>query len=138
MSKRVIRAAFESRLKAWADAQLPPIKVAWENAPFTPPTDAVYLRVYILPAATVSGDLKGDHRSYRGIFHINMVAPAGNGAGQAEAITQALADLFPVNLRMERSGIACMVYTPMSEGQSNTDNPDYTIPVSCQYRADTI
>lgn len=138
MSKRIIRAAFETRLKAWADAQVPPIKVAWENVVFTPPADVTYLRAYILPAVTVSSDLKGDHRSYRGIFHVNVVAPAGKGAVQAETVTQALAELFPVNLRMERSGIASIVYTPMSEGQSNTDNPDYTIPVSCQYRADTI
>ena len=55
MSDRVIRSLFEMRLKAWAEARVPKLPIAFEDVAFTPPPgDATYLKVYLLPGNTGS------------------------------------------------------------------------------------
>lgn len=137
MSKRQIRAAFESRLNTWAQEQSPAIRVAWENAPFTP-TTYPYLRAFIVPADTDSLDLAGEHRLYSGLFQVNVIGETGKGAAQVERIAEALTELFPLNLRIPVSDGVVLVYSPMSEGPAMPDGGTFTLPVWCRYRMDTI
>ena len=137
MSKRQIRAAFESRLNTWAKAQTPPLQVAWQNVAFTPSTYP-YLRAFIVPAETDSLDLAGEHRAYTGIFQVNVVGETGKGAAAVERIAEGLADLFPLNLRMPLDDGEVLVYAPMSEGPALPDGGTFTLPVWCRYRMDTI
>lgn len=137
MSKRQIRAAFESRLKSWARAQSPVLQVAWQNVSFTP-TTYPYLRAFIAPADTDSQDLAGDHRLYTGLFQVSVIGETGKGAAQVERIAESLAGLFPLNLRIPVADGEVLVYTPMSEGPAMPDGGTFTLPVWCRYRMDTI
>jgi len=133
MSQDLIRAAFEKRLNDWAKARTPALLVAWKNTKFTPPNNAVYLRAYVLPAATISRDAAGDHRQYRGLFQVNVVMPIGAGSRAAEQIQAELDALFPVNLVMQSGGLAVRVRTPISSGQAATGDTDHTVPISLGY-----
>ncbi len=133
MSQDLIRAAFEKRLNDWAKARMPALPVAWPNTKFSPPTNAVYLRAYVLPAATISRDAAGDHRQYRGLFQVNVVMPIGTGSRAAEQIAAELDDLFPVNLSIPSGALAVRVLTPVSVGQPTTGDADHTVPISLGY-----
>lgn len=86
----VIRRALESRLLAWADAKGLP--VAWEAVAFTPPSGS-YLKVFLMPAEPVNMDLDSGIREH-GLFQVSVCTPTGNGPQQAEALAQALRDVF--------------------------------------------
>lgn len=138
MSKRQIRKAFEVRLSTWAAARDTPLRIAWENAPFTPTVGETFLRAFIVPAETDSQDLAGAHRVYTGLFQVSIIGEAGKGAKAVEEIAQELESLFPLNLRIPVTGGNVLVYTPISEGPAMPDGGTYTLPVWCRYRMDTI
>lgn len=50
-----IASALAARLGAWADAE--GISVAWENVPFTPPANEMYLAVHDMPVTPRTIDL---------------------------------------------------------------------------------
>lgn len=137
MSQKKCRAAYESRLKAFAAAQSPALEVAYENAQFTPTVGAIYLRCYQLPAPTQAADLEGAHRAYTGVFGVNVTAPINVGAGAALTIADALAAYFVNNARLTVSGLAVQQITPASIAPALQLEDRYVIPVSWQYRADT-
>lgn len=137
MSKRQIRAAFESRLNTWAKDETPAVPVAWENVPFTP-SGYPYLRAFLLPANTDSQDLEGKHRLYSGIFQINIVGEVGKGPAQVEKLAEELDELFPLNCRMSVTDGIVLVYSPMNEGPAIPEGGTFTLPVWWHYRMDTI
>lgn len=138
MSQSAVRALFETRIKAWAEANDYP--VAFEEQPFAPPTDPTqaYLRVFLLPAQTRSDDLAGSHRAYTGVVQISILTQRDKGPGEGERIIKLLESLFPVNLQLTSSAITAQVLTPLSAGPTLPDNSRRHIPTSFQYRADTI
>ncbi|QQB32218.1 DUF4128 domain-containing protein [Achromobacter deleyi] len=133
MSQDLIRAAFEKRLNDWAKARAPALAVAWQNTKFTPPANAMYLRAYVMPSATISRDAAGDHRQYRGVFQVNAVMPIGAGSRSAEQLAAELDALFPMNLVMQSGGLAVRVRTPISVDQPTTGDADHTVPISLGY-----
>ena len=135
MSQARIRAAFESRLAAWAQAQGLP--VVWQNAAASLP-HAAHLRAFLLPAQTLCLDLQGKHRGWRGVFQVSVFCPPGTGARQAEDIAQALDELFPVALRMEQSGLSVQVISPMTARNAIQETDWYSVPVDCRYAADEM
>lgn len=137
MSNKLCRKAIESRLATWASARVPALPIAWENVPFTQPAGA-YLRAYLLPANTTGVDMAGAGRTYRGVYQVSVVAPINTGPGAAEAIADEIAALFPLNLPLAVTGLTLQVITPVTAAQGAQDTTDYTVPVSFQYRADTI
>lgn len=138
MSQATIRALFETRIKAWADANDYP--VAFEEQPFTPPTDPAqaYLRVFLLPAQTRSDDLAGDHRAYTGLVQIDILTQRDKGPGEGERILKALEALLPVNLELSSGTFRVYVSTPLSAGPSLPDGARRHVPTSLRYRSDTI
>ena len=135
MSVARIRAAFESRLAQWAAARVPALQVVWGNtSAATPAVD--HLRVYLKAAETVSRDLAGRHRSYRGVFQVTVFTKPGTGAGRAEAIVRELDDLFPVALRMLSAGLVVQVMTPMADRPAIQETDWYSVPVDCRYGAE--
>jgi len=50
-----IASALAARLGTWADAE--GISVAWENVPFTPPANDIYLAVHDMPVTPRTIDL---------------------------------------------------------------------------------
>lgn len=137
MSHRTIRQIFESRLAAWAKARSPALRVAYEGVTFTPTNNETYLRAYTLPAGTNTNTLAGDHHAYTGVFQVSIVTPSGSGSGAAEGIADEIADLFPVYLRLTKADFEVMVLTPVEPSPSITEDTNYTVAASFQYRADT-
>lgn len=133
--KEIIRAAFEKTLADWAAAQTPAIPVAYENVSFTPPATGPYLRCFLLPADTVDRTIAGSLTEYNGLFQVNVVCPAGTGPTAAEALTAAIAALFPAKSRLSFDGQTVMVATPMRERPALQDTSTYTIPMDCRYAA---
>ncbi|VVN50011.1 hypothetical protein PS685_00158 [Pseudomonas fluorescens] len=143
MSDRVIRSLFEMRLKAWADARLPKLPIAFEDVAFTPPPgDATYLKVYLLPGNTDSEDLEGKHTSYRGVLQVSIVTKAGSGRGAAGLIAEELAALYPNNLELQKpepgkEPFSVYIRSPMTTAPAIQGDSTSSLPVSFQYRADT-
>ncbi|HAY5548374.1 TPA: hypothetical protein J0A54_001990 [Escherichia coli] len=135
----------ESRVAIIAESLGLPI--AWPNIAFTPPDDAPYGRVYVLPAQTVRQDLEGQLRTYQGILQLNIIAPAGSGVTLARGLTKSVADAFPEGLPLVDGNLTVYINGPPQVRQPIQDRPTsapngssgsitYTIPVSMQYRAD--
>jgi len=137
MSDALVRAAFETRLKAWADAQVPPIQVAYQNVTLTPPTGR-YARCHLIPAPTLSEDWAGEHRLRRGIFQVDLCMPNGTGPGAATTLVQSLDAAFPLTGPMTQGSIQVYLLSPMSQGPALQEPDHYVVPVSCTYRSDTI
>lgn len=137
MSDALVRAAFETRLKAWADAQVPPIPVAYQNVTFTPPTGR-YVRCWMLPAPTQSEDLGGLHRLRRGVFQVDLCLPIGNGPGVANTLAASLDVAFPLTAPMTQGAIRVFLLSPLSQGPAMEEPDHYVVPLSCEYRSDTI
>ena len=134
----------ESRVAIIAESLGLPI--AWPNIAFTPPDDAPYGRVYVLPAQTVGQDLEGQLRTYQGILQLNIIA-AGSGVTLARALTKSVADAFPEGLPLVDGDLTVYINGPPQVRQPIQDRPTsspngttgsitYTTPVSMQYRAD--
>lgn len=94
-----IAAALAARLGEWADAE--GIPVAWENVPFTPPSDGFYLAVHDMPATPRTLDLGLRCRIYSGVYQINVVAPVGKGRTDVVALADRVAELFPEGRRLK-------------------------------------
>lgn len=135
----------ESRVAIIAESLGLPI--AWPNIAFTPPDDAPYGRVYVLPAQTVGQDLEGQLRTYQGILQLNIIAPAGSGVTLARGLTKSVADAFPEGLPLVDGDLTVYINGPPQVRQPIQDLPTsspngttgsitYTTPVSMQYRAD--
>lgn len=135
----------ESRVAIIAESLGLPI--AWPNIAFTPPDDAPYGRVYVLPAQTVGQDLEGQSRTYQGILQLNIIAPAGSGVTLARGLTKSVADAFPEGLPLVDGDLTVYINGPPQVRQPIQDRPTsspngttgsitYTTPVSMQYRAD--
>lgn len=137
MSHKIIRSMLEARLKAWAAARTPVLRIAYQNVPFTPNNGETYLRAFLMPAGTDSNDLAGAHRLYTGVFQVTIVTPTGNGPSGTETIADELAALYPLNDRLVRDGITALIMTPVEPGPELTEDTAFALPVSFQYRADT-
>ena len=135
----------ESRVAIIAESLGLPI--AWPNIAFTPPDDAPYGRVYVLPAQTVGQGLEGQLRTYQGILQLNIIAPAGSGVTLARGLTKSVADAFPEWLPLVDGDLTVYINGPPQVRQPIQDRPTsspngttgsitYTTPVSMQYRAD--
>ena len=123
------------------------LPIAWPNIAFTPPDDAPYGRVYVLPAQTVGQDLEGQLRTYQGILQLNIIAPAGSGVTLARGLAKSVADAFPEGLPLVDGDLTVYINGPPQVRQPIQDRPTsspngttgsitYTTPVSMQYRAD--
>lgn len=134
-----LQKAFETRVKAWADVQVPPIPVAYGNAPFTPPVSGGrYVRATVLPASTGSNDLQGKGRSYAGVFHVLLVLPQNIGSQMANSLAESLDPIFPVGPPLVQDGFNVWMMSPMSKGPPIPEPDHYTVPVSARYRAEVF
>ena len=136
MSQKTIRAALESRLKTWADAQVPVIPVAWQNVSYTPVSGTRYIRAYLLPAETFDGAVTGDYKLYAGIFQLSIYSPDGTGTGAAETIAEAIIAQFAQNTAISKSGLTIFIDRTPSMGPSMNDEGWHVLPVSIRYRVD--
>lgn len=135
MSQQRIRAAFESRLATWAASKALP--VVWQNVGAGNMTGD-HLRAFLLPAQTLTSDLAGKHRGYRGVFQVSIFTRPNIGANRAEVLAGELDELFPVALRMLNAGLGVQVLTPMAARPAIVETDWYSVPVDCRYGADEV
>ena len=137
MSQKRVRQAIEGRLASWAAARVPALRIAFENASFTPASASeTYLRAHLLPADTRSQTLDGVHRAWSGIYQVTVHAALNTGPGGAEGIAVELDALFPNNLRITAGGLTTQVVAPVSAGVPEQSADRYLLPVYFTYRAD--
>lgn len=135
MSVARIRAAFESRLATWAASKALP--VVWQNVGAGNMTGD-HLRAYLLPAQTLSMDIAGEHRGYRGVFQVSIFTKPGIGANRAESLARELDELFPVAKRMLSAGVTVQIMTPMATRPAVSETDWFHLPVDCRYAADEV
>ena len=136
MSEITIRRAFESRLKNWADAQTPPIPLAFENIPFDPPS-ATYLSCFLINANNISFTLDRRHIRYSGIFQINVHVPVNTGAGLPAEIAAALRTIFNPSTVIVQNSANIYVMQPLSIGPSIQEGDFFFVPLSIEYSLDS-
>jgi hypothetical protein len=137
VSDKLIRKTLETVLKTWADARSPALPVAFENVPFTPPAGA-YLACYMLPADNQIDDMQGTHIRFVGVFQINVYVPINQGAGAALGIADELRTLFPAYSVKTNGSTDVWIDSAVRVGRGDSLENRYMIPVSFQYRSDTI
>jgi len=131
-----IASALAARLGTWADAE--GISVAWENVPFTPPANEMYLAVHDMPVTPRTIDLGLRCRTYSGVYQINVVAPAGSGRTSVVSLAGRVVQLFPEGLEIAGSDFTCWITSTPAVFRGIPTAVSYTIPISLNYRADII
>jgi len=97
MTQLTIRRELEAKIIAFAAAQTPPLKVAFEGVIFEKPsTENAFLEVYLIPHATVNKYIDGVHKTLYGMLQINIYTKDGIGTKLSETIAENLISLFPV------------------------------------------
>ena len=134
MSNVLIRQAFETRLKTWADANS--VQVAWENVEFDPTTDLAYAQPIILPVSTKDLFLDQTGRDRTGIFQVNLSMPLGTGAGAVTALVDSLDTAFAGSFT--QGSIRVTRITPMHPAPPLPVADRYVVPVSAEYRVVTV
>ncbi|KKY84748.1 hypothetical protein OA44_04155 [Enterobacter cloacae] len=129
-----IASALAARLGIWADAE--GISVAWENVPFTPPANEMYLAVHDMPVTPRTIDIGLRCRTYSGVYQINVVAPAGSGRTFVVALAGRVAELFPEGLEIAGKDFTCWISSTPGIFRGVPTPVFYTVPVSLNYRAD--
>lgn len=135
MTTQRITQLFETQLAAIVKTLK--INIAMENIEFKPGKN-IYLRSHILPAATDVLDLAGTMKVYKGIFQVDIVAPAGTGKTKAGDIADSIIKAFPNNLELSEGAFTVWVDGEPNRMRALSDSTRYLIPVSIDYRADTI
>ncbi len=133
MSDLLIRAAFNSRVEAWAASNS--VTFVSENDAAGPLTGA-YVRINMLPAPTLSRGMDGTHREYRGICQVDICVPSDTGWGAASSYVSSLDAAFPLTTYLTQSGLKIWITQPFSAAPSPlTTETHWILPVSCQYQA---
>ncbi|EFV40446.1 hypothetical protein HMPREF0864_02177 [Enterobacteriaceae bacterium 9_2_54FAA] len=130
-TQRIIQ-LFETQLAAVASALK--LDIAMENIEFKPSKN-IYLRSHVLPAGTDVIDLSGTMKVYKGIFQIDIVAPAGAGKAKAGNIADSIIEAFPNNLELSVGEFTVSVDGEPSRMRALSDSTRYLIPISIDYRA---
>ena len=133
-----IREAFETRVAAYAAAQVPPLDIAWENTTYTPSPVKPWLECAMLPAPTQNPWMGTPSNRLVGIYQINCYGTQDTGPAATEATADALIALFPRG-GMTQNGVAINIdYTPTRAKGLNDQNGFYFIPVRIRYREDVF
>ncbi|MGS3629563.1 phage tail terminator-like protein [Enterobacter hormaechei] len=120
----------------WVPGLMPEgISVAWENVPFTPPANEMYLAVHDLPVTPRTINLGLRCRTYSGVYQINVVAPAGSGRTSVVALASRVAELFPEGQKSPAKTLPAGLAARLAYSAASLP-VSYTVPVSLNYRAD--
>ena len=139
MSDAIIQAAIEARLKAWADAQTPPIPIAYENSGYKPTVGQRYLRCTLLPAKPLNPSQGGQHKHFHGIYQVDVHVPEGGGRSVHSPIVEALRVLFKRPTTMPRDGINVNVLQTPATGPGGPNGAGFwMVPLSIYYDANSF
>lgn len=113
------------------------LQIVYENIEATP-NDEIYLKSNILPAITTCVDLDGESRIYKGVYQISVVAPINTGKSRSQQIVESIIKHFQLNTELIKDNFSLYINSVPSAYPAITDKTTYTIPISMNYRADTI
>lgn len=113
------------------------LQIVYENIEATP-NDEIYLKSNILPAITTSFDLESESRIYKGIYQVSVVVPINTGKSRSQQIVESIIKHFQLNLELKKDDFLLYINSVPSAYPAITDKTTYTIPISMNYRADTI
>ena len=137
MSTTLITQLLESKLAGVA-ASLG-LEIAMENITFKPKdSKAIYLRSHILPAKTLGIDIAGALQVFRGVFQVDVVAPAGSGKTKAGEVADSILNAFPAGLELTSGEFTAYIEAVPYRMRPLPSDTRYLIPVNIDYRADTV
>lgn len=113
------------------------LPIIYENIEATP-NDEIYLKSNILPAITTAFDLDGDSRIYKGVYQVSIVAPINTGKSRSQKISEAIIQHFQLNTELTKDNFSLYINSVPSVYPAIMDKTTYTIPISMNYRADTL
>ncbi|WP_081297818.1 MULTISPECIES: DUF4128 domain-containing protein [unclassified Gilliamella] len=113
------------------------LPIIYENIEATP-NDEIYLKSNVLPAITTSFDLGGNSRIYKGVYQVSVVAPINTGKSHSQQISEAIIRHFKLNTELTKDNFSLYINSIPSVYPAITDKTTYTIPISMNYRADTL
>ena len=129
------RQEIEGRVAAFAAAQTPPLAVAWENVPFTRPTNVPWLECFLVSAGTVTASLDATRNRERGTIAVNVWVPAGQGVGKADAIAALIVKTFVV---VPKTGNVS-IEAPVNVGRFVISGDGWgCLPTNCPYRVESL
>ena len=121
----------ETKLKTWADAQVPVIPIAFEGASFAKPATGLYMEPLLVPNITLNNEISGQRRTYLGIFEIKVWGRSGRGMGAVEQLLASLTALFPL---VPKVGVVSIEKTPYSVHPQYDDAGWIIAPLLIHYR----
>lgn len=135
MTTATVRNYLENRLKTFADARSPVLKIAFENVAFTKPT-TMFLECFLLPSATITATLRGNRKREVGIFQINIWSPSNSGTAAASALAQDIVDLFPIAPKTSTTDVS-IEKIPCVERSLVDTSGWYVTPILIYYRLES-
>lgn len=136
MSNLVIRQGLETVLNDWASVQNPVLNIAYENR--IQEQNGNYLECYLIPSKNYTEALDGAHNCYSGIFQIIVIWRKGFGYGDAGAIAESIAALFPCDYQIVVGSLTITIIEPPTIGAAVTTDRNYCVPIFITYRSDVI
>lgn len=108
---------------------------AYENAPFNPQANEIYLRESILPARTVEvGIESGSTDNFSGIYQVSVNAPRDGHKTDAQTAVEAVEAHFVRGTVVAAEGVEVRVYRTYASAAIEQGDR-YVVPVSIEYRA---
>lgn len=92
-----IRQEVEKALLAFASSQTPKIPIAFEGVAFTKPLKGPYLEIVFLEPAVINPTIDVTRVRKFGVIQIMCFVEDGKGLKELDALTEAVAALFPVH-----------------------------------------
>lgn len=136
MSYAQVRKLLETRVAAWASAQMPgAIPVSYENKSFDRP-EGNWIRATVIHRPVESLYIDRLDKVYFGTFWINLYTKRLGGMGEAEAIVASLQAHFPNNLKLNDGSFVLRTITPLSiNGRPENDDRWLNTALVLDYRA---
>jgi hypothetical protein len=134
MSQTIIRSKITTILANWAAAHSPVIQIVREGQSFPKPDiPTAFIQLFVIPADTLAHSTDARGKRYLGDVHCNIWSPQSEGAGNAEAIAEEIAALFPI---VPKTLLPVSIETFPSIKTPIVDDSGYRItPVCFSYRA---
>jgi len=133
-----IVAALQVRLKAFAAAQSPVLRIAYALTPFTPTATEIYLADHHLPATPFNPDISIRRTRFLGIYQVDVNAPGTANPVTLRLLADAVAAHFPRNLVLQGSAVVVRIEAVSAVGPAIPGTDRTKIPVSIRYRADRV
>lgn len=131
MSIRKIKVALEKRLKLAPNIPA----LAYENTPYTPVAGTPYARVDHLTNTPVDHAVSADVVELMGYMNVLLLYPAGNGAGAADLMAQAIQDHFAPAQELVNGDVSVQIVRTPDIRPGMVDGDRWAVPVRVYWQS---